>query len=485
MNYKYVSFLLIILACFACNAPISEEQKRPPNIVWIIAEDLSPDLGCYGHPLVKTPNIDALAAKGVRFERAFVTAPVCAPSRTALATGMYQTAINAHHMRYPDELRNDLPPHILPLNELMRRQGYQTANIKDAPGKGKSDWSFRSELAEYEEAHWDSLEENRPFFAVVNLRLTHRPFERDTIHPIDPNQVDIPPYYPDHPVTKRDWAQYLETVQVMDTQVGQVLDELQKRNWNKNTLVFFFSDHGRPMSRGKNYHYDSGTHIPLIIYCPDEVKWKQYLPPNTPNSQLISSIDLSATTLAMAGGTKPDWMQGRVVLGPDAETEREYVFAATDRIGGTFFKSRSVRSKQYKYIRNFNRDFSINSSATAYRKQMHPLYHVLNIYHELGRLTPEQQALVDPMPEELLFDVEADPFEVKNLISDPQYAEVLQEMRTQLQNWQEKTTDHGMNPDSEAITEAFADYRRNSHASRKEKIAAVEKAVREEIGNGK
>ena len=480
MKHKILLLFLCTLAFVVCTTP-ETAQNQPPNIVWIIAEDLSPDLGCYGHPLVKTPNIDALASKGVRFEHVYVTAPVCAPSRTALATGMYQTSINAHHMRYPDELRNDLPPEIVPLNELLRRQGYQTANIKDAPGKGKNDWSFRSDLAEYDVAHWDSLEVDKPFFAVVNLRLTHRPFERDTQHPIDPDAVDIPPYYPDHAVTRRDWAQYLETVQVMDGLVGQVLDELQERAWAENTIVFFFSDHGRPMSRGKNYHYDSGTHIPLIIHCPDEVEWESYLPENTTNSQLISSIDLSATTLAMAGGVKPDWMQGRVMLGPGTEPEREVVFSATDRIGGTFFKSRSVRNKSYKYIRNFNRDFSVNSSATAYRKQMHPIYHVLIVFNELGRLTPAQQALVDPMPEELLFDVAEDPFEINNLATDPDYGDVLEEMRSELKNWQKETQDHGMEADSEAITEAFAKYRRDSHSSRADKIASLAEAIEDEI----
>ena len=477
MRIRLLLCLSGMLAILACTSPAKEPVDQP-NVLWIVAEDLSPDLGCYGHPLVKTPNIDALAEKGVRFTRAFTTAPVCAPSRTALATGMYQTSINAHHMRYPDELKNELPQQVIPLNELLRQQGYQTANIKDYPGKGKTDWSFRSEMASYDTDRWDSLNPDQPFFAMVNLRLTHRAFERDSVHPIDPTQVEVPPYYPDHEVSRQDWAAYLETVQLMDGLVGEVLEELQNRNLADNTIVIYFSDHGRPMTRAKNYHYDSGYHIPLIMYCPEGLDWREYMPAGSTDDRMVSSIDISTTTLLLAGGTKPSWMQGRVLFGEQQEAERELIFCASDRIGETFFKTRSVRSSQYKYIRNFNHDFSVNSSATAYRKQMHPIYHVLNIFGEMGQLTPAQQALLDPMPEELLFDVEADPFEINNLVANPAHQPVLEHMRKELADWQSRTNDHGMNPDSEAIVQAFEDYRMQSSTSRAKKIQEAEKAVR-------
>ncbi|MBX2877207.1 MAG: sulfatase [Saprospiraceae bacterium] len=480
-NYTiFQSLCCVLLLVGSCTTP-EEVADPPPNILWIIAEDLSPDLACYGHSLVKTPNIDGLARRGVRYTQAFTAAPVCAPSRTALAVGMYQTAINAHHMRYPDSLKNELPADIIPLNELLRRQGYRTANIKDAPGRGKGDWSFRSDLVHYDTDRWDELQADKPFFAVVNLRLTHRPFERDTINPIDPANVDLPPYYPDDPVVRRDWAQYLETVQVMDQLVGEVLREVELRGWADNTIVFYFSDHGRPMTRGKNYHYDSGYHIPLVISSPETLDWHRYLPVGTTDDRLVSAIDLSATTLAMSVADKPTWMQGRILLGKQAEPERQYVFCASDRIGGTFFKTRSVRSKRYKYIRNFNHDFSVNSSATAYRKQMHPIYHVLNIYNEMGKLTPAQKALVDPMPEELLFDLAADPFEVNNLIADSSLVVVAEEMRAALKNWQTSTYDYGMEPDSEGIIQSFADYRVTGHRDRFEKINTLEKTIRAEI----
>ncbi len=481
---KTISVLIACASMWSCSNITQEHQvKNNPNILWILAEDFSPDLGCYDYPLVHTPNIDGLARKGVRFTRVFTTAPVCAPSRTALATGMYQTSINAHHMRYPDSLKNQLPSEVIPLNELMRRRGYQTAKIIDNPGKGKEDWSFRSDLAHYDLVRWDSLSVDKPFFGVVNLRLTHRPFERDSVHPIDPNLVDIPPYYPDHDVSRQDWAAYLETAQILDQQVGQVIDELAIRNLDENTIVFFFADHGRPMSRGKNSHFDSGNHIPLVIYCPPALSWNEFLPAGTTNDDLISAIDITATSLAIAGADKPTWMQGRVFLGNSKEEARDYIFCASDRIGESHRTLRSVRSKDYKYIRNFNPGWSMNATATAYRKAMHPIYHLLNIYHERDLLTPAQYVLVDTFPEELLFNVLEDPFEINNLIQSPKHQEVLEDMRQQLKDWQMRTTDHGMNPDTEALQEAFKDYAKTSHERYQEKITSREIEIRNLIDN--
>lgn len=475
----YLIGIVCYLPSFCQSVDVGNIDK--PNILWILAEDLSPDLGCYGHPIVYTPILDSLAAIGVRFTSMFTTAPVCTPSRTALATGMYQTTLNAHHMRYPEELKNDLPEEVIPLNELLRREGYQTANIIDPPGKGKEDWSFRSDIAHYDVNHWDEIKDDRPFFAVVNLRLTHRPFERDTLFPIDPADVEIPPYYPDHTVSRQDWKQYLETVQVMDREVGQVIQTLRRKNWTQNTIIFFFSDHGRPMTRAKNYHYDSGNHIPLIIHCPQKLKWEEHLPVGTIQPDLLSAIDITATTFAITGGEKPNWMQGRVFAGPQKEAERTHIYCASNRIGGTFFNTRSVRSHTYKYIRNFRHDFSVNSSATAYRKQMHPIYHLLNIYDEMGKLSSTQRALVEPMPEELLFNVKKDSFEIYNLASNPAYAEVLEKMRAELRNWQQETKDHGMKEDSDAIIQAFENYKRSSHETRADKIQANEEIVRASI----
>ncbi|MCB0632673.1 MAG: sulfatase, partial [Lewinella sp.] len=393
-----------ITALLACRQQEPETVTQPPNVLWILAEDLSQDLACYGYPGVLTPHVDALAADGMRFTRVFTTAPACTPSRTALACGMYQNSINAHHMRYPDELMTALPDGILPINELFRRQGYITANIKDSHGTGKTDWSFRSPVAGFDVQHWDSLSQDKPFFAVVNLRLTHRPFEQDTLHPVDPATVKVPPYYPDHAVAREDFAQYLETAQLMDQQVGEILTELENRGLRDNTIIVFFSDHGRPMSRAKYFLYDSGIQIPLIIQAPEKLSWRKYLPAGSVNDDLISAIDISATSLAFAGLDRQEWMQGRVILGPHPDDKRTAVFSVADRFGETHLKSRAVRTAQWKYIRNYIHNISVNEGATAYRKANHPIYHLLNIYNEKSLLTPEQKALVMPLPEEELYN---------------------------------------------------------------------------------
>jgi N-sulfoglucosamine sulfohydrolase len=477
---KKIIFLFFLLG-LGLYISCTKKEVQQPNILWILAEDLSPDLGCYGNSVVETPVLDKMALQGMRFTNVFTTAPFCTPSRTALATGMYQTSINAHHMRFPEELKNPLPAGILPLNELLRRNGYQTANIKDVPGTGKTDWSFRSDLAYYDVSSWDQIDPDDPFFAVVCLRLTHRPFERDSLRPVDPDAVQLPPYYPDHIVARRDWAGYFESIQLMDRQVGMVLDEVRKRGWSDNTIVFFFGDHGRPFTRAKTFLYDSGIKIPLIITSPENLDWSAYLPKGSENEALISAIDISATTLSMAGIDKPKTMQGKVMLGADREKDRDYIYAASDRHGEVFFKSRAVRSKKFKYIRNFNHDFSINEASTAYKKSNHPIYHLIDILADRDQLNQVQKNLVMPLPDEELYDVENDPYEVVNLADEPAFVDQLEEMRNALSTWQDQTTDYGMLEDSPAIVQHFIDYGVQSAASRVQKTESLRQYVLHEI----
>ena len=473
--------ILLFLLGLGLNISCTKVENQQPNILWILAEDLSPDLGCYGNSVVQSPVLDSMAQHGMRFTNVFTTAPFCTPSRTALSTGMYQTSINAHHMRYPEELKKPLPGGVLPLNELLRRNGYQTANIKDIPGTGKTDWSFKSDLAHYDVNSWDELDPDSPFFAVVCLRLTHRPFERDSLSPVDPDAVQLPPYYPDHLAARRDWAGYFESIQLMDQQVGMVLDEVRKRGWSDNTIVFFFGDHGRPFTRAKTFLYDSGIKIPMIITCPENLDWSNYLPKGSENNALFSAIDISATTLSMAGMKKPETMQGRVMMGPDKEKDRDYIYAASDRHGEVFFKSRAVRNKQFKYIRNFNHDFSINEASTAYKKSNHPIYHLIDILAERNQLNQIQKNLVKPLPEEELYDIQNDPYEVVNLADKPAYVSQLEEMRNILSAWQDRTNDYGMLEDSPAIVQHFIDYGEQSAASRAQKTERLRQYVLDEI----
>ncbi len=477
----YVFCALLVFGCGHQDKKIAALNASSPNIVWIIAEDLSPDVACYGNHLVKTPAIDALSKQGTRYTNAFATSAVCSPSRTALVTGYYQDAIGAHHMRYPEHLKPDLPDSIFPIHVLLEKHGYQTANIRSYPGNGKTDWLFRYNTDSYQHQHWDSLNSSKPFFARICLGLTHRMFSRDTINPVDPDVIKLPPYYPDHPVAKKDWGRYFESIQVLDKQVAHIIGDLQKRDLLKNTLIFFFSDHGRPMTRAKNYLYDSGLKVPLIVASYDPEIRKKYLDDRNTDERLLSLLDVNATTLRLAG-LRSYTSQGMPFLAASATETRKYVFGAVDRIGETFFKSRSVRSQRFRYIRNYRHDFSVNSTATAYRKANHPIYHLLNILAENDQLNPHQARLLKPMEAEELYDLQNDPYELNNLAANPESAASLESMRKVLDQWMSEIDDKGMLKDSPEIITAFEEYGKKSYQRHEEAIKRLNRVVRREIG---
>lgn len=468
-----LSVLLAVLA--GCSTP---ESERRPNIVWIMAEDLSQDLGAYGNELVTTPNIDQLAREGVRFTHVFTTAPICTPSRTALGVGMHPGSIGAHHMRYPDSLKPALPQDVQTMNTHFQEAGYVTANIQDDPGTGKVDWSFKADQgSQFGYGHWDALaQQEKPFFAQISISYTHRPFPEIDDADI-PEAIDVPPYYPDHSVARRDFARYYKSIERLDEEVGNVLAALERRGLRENTVVFFFSDHGRPMPRGKSFLYDSGIRIPAIIHIPQELEAPPQYQPGSTNDELISAIDFSATSLSMAGIETPESMHGRVFWGEDQAPEREYIFSAVDRTGESHFQSRAIRSRRYKYIRNYRHDFSINEMATAYRRANHPIYHLLNILDKQDRLSPAQSYVVEDVPPEELYDLEEDPHETNNLAGNPNYEDVRDKLRNRLEDHLEEIGDQGLNPDRRQIIRVFEEYGRRSYQQRKEEIRELHREV--------
>ncbi len=441
--------LLLFLSCHAAE----------PNIVWIIAEDMSPDLGCYGNQAVTTPHLDGLAQRGMKFNRMFTNGPACSPSRTALATGVFQTTIGAYHMRYSDALRPRLPEPITIIPEVMRKLGYYTGNIKNIgkTGTGKDDWLFQTEQKSWDTHDWKELIKHQPFYAHININESHRPFKSKSSISVKIDNMKIPPYYPDHPVTRSDWAGYLSEVNIVDEHVGDIIAQLEKDNLADSTIFIFISDHGRPMTRGKNWLYDSGTNIPFLLYIPTALQSPERYRAGTSDDTLLSGVDLVAETILLAGGTVPSWMQGRSFLRADSQP-RSFVATAADRFGNVDSCSRAIRTERYKYIRNFKTPGSIVASATPYRMASHPLFHLMTIMGERGLLNEVQAQLVKPLVPEELYDLEKDPFETTNLIGVESYQATHAELKKQLESWMADSKDRGLDQDSAEIIEHFHNY---------------------------
>ncbi len=479
MLRSLLALCLILTAGVLLSQQVSA-AKQQPNILWIIAEDMSQDQFCYGNSLVHTPNIDRLAAQGMRYTNMFTVAGVCAPSRSAIAVGMYQNSIGAMHMRYSDELKPELPGEVKTVSHILRDNGYQTF------GNGKDDYMFSIDGPSFEMNDLDDLHPDQPFFAKINSHYTHRIFKRDSLHPIDPQDVSLPPYYPDVKPLRDDWAAYLENVQLLDREVGALLDTLAAKGLLEQTIFFFLSDHGSPTLRGKYWLYDSGTRIPFIVHIPSSINLPEGFKPGTVDNELHASIDISATTLALAGVPVPQWMEGRPFLGDQTTASREYVFGAADRIGGVYFKSRSVRSSQYRLIKNFNNGRSIWENSTEYRKARLPYYNVIKILDNYNKLSGTEKLLVEPMPLYELYDIRSDPYETKNLAYDPDYAKVRSELEQVLHSWINEIDDKAFYPDSEEVQEHFIRYRTsNQEQYREERLESYNQIKNQLIKEGK
>jgi arylsulfatase A-like enzyme len=429
-------------------APASRAADRP-SILWLVAEDFGPELGCYGTTQVSTPNLDRLAAEGVRYTRAYTTAPVCSPSRSAFMTGMYQTTIGAHNHRSHRDDGYRLPQGVRLISDRMRTAGYFTANIRSFPrsvgfsGTGKSDWNFTIDGKPFDSDRWDDLKSHRPFFAQVNFDETHRKFRAPKL--ADPARVAIPPYYPDHPVTREDWAKYLDAASELDRKVGLILQQLEADGLAGDTIVVFMADNGQAHVRGKQFCYEEGLHIPLIIRWAGNLLPPRQFRPGTLDDRLIEAIDLAPTFPAIAGEPKPAGMQGRVFLGDRAEPPREYAFGARDRCDETVFRLRTVRDGRYRYIRNFTPDRPF-LQPNEYKEQSYPVWNLLKELHARAKLTTVQEALTAPtMPPEELYDLHADPHEIHNLATsrDPEHRAALERLRGVLDRWIEETGDMG------------------------------------------
>ena len=480
---KWAWLLSVVMLAMSCAGEVSIDDRAPskdldkPNILWIIAEDLGPELSAYGHPEVQTPNLDQLALNGVRYTHAFTTSPVCSSSRSAFMTGMYQTTIGAHNHRSHREDNYPLPDGVRLITDWLRDADYFTGNIVDLTdsdeefhyrevmeggfadfaGTGKTDWNFHYEGEPFDTDRWSDLARNEPFYAQVNFPETHRGPEWENAHkqimrPANPSAVSMPPYYPDHPEARADWAQYLNSIMSLDRKVGFVLNRLEEDGLADRTVVIFMSDHGRAMVRGKQWPYDSGLHVPLIVRWPSEIPAPKGFTAGAIEDRLIASIDVSATTLAIAGVVPPAKMQGQVFLGEGA-SPRAYVFSGRDRGDETIDRIRTVRDDQYRYIRNYYPERGL-LQLNRYKEFSYPMIPLMRELHEAGQLTSVQAALLAPSrPEEELYDLDVDPFEVDNVAEDPRHAEPLKRLRVALDEWIINSNDQGDMPERPEIYE--------------------------------
>jgi arylsulfatase A-like enzyme len=446
----------LFLCCLAFSTTLHAQGKRP-NILWLIAEDFGPHLGCYGTQEVSTPVLDGMAAKGMRFTRFYTTAPVCSPSRSAFSTGMYQTTIGAHNHRSHRDDGYTLPQGVRLISERMRDAGYFTANVKELPaeagfkGSGKTDWNFAPPMKPFDSSNWDDLKGHQPFYAQINCQETHRTFHGEP-H-ADPAKVKIPPYYPDHEVTRKDWAQYLDAATALDVKIGKIMELLKRDGLLENTVICFFGDNGQAHVRGKQFCYEEGLNVPLIMQWPSGFAAPAGYEAGKVSERLLMSIDLSATSLSWAGITKPEGMQGQVFMGANAEPARDYVFGARDRCDMTVFRFRTVRDARYRYIRNFTPDRPF-LQFNAYKEKQYPVWNLIKELAAQDKLTPEQAVLAAPtMPEEELYDLQNDPFEIHNLAKSnkPEDRAALERLSGVLTQWITQTNDQGRIPEPEEL----------------------------------
>jgi arylsulfatase A-like enzyme len=450
MRSRLYLIVIISIAALALVAPRRVAAATPPpNIVWIVVEDMSPNMSCYGETTIRTPNIDRLASEGVRFSRAFTTAPVCSPSRSALVTGMYQTTIGAHNHRSSrgaDKLH--LPEHVKLLPQYSRERGYYTVlgavndnrdRAKRSAALGKSDYNFVWDESVYDDNDWSGRKPDQPFFAQIMLRGGKNRGAK-VAKPVDPAAVKLPPYYPDHPVLREDWARYLNSVLKTDEEVGRILDRLRDEGLADNTLVAFMTDHGISHVRDKQFLYEGGIHVPLII------RWPGQIAAGTVRDDLVLQIDLSATTLAAAGVAVPSHLEGHALFATDFKP-RDHVVTARDRCDETVDRIRSVRTDRFKYIRNFYPDRS-HAQPNRY-KDAKPIMVTMRELNGAGKLTPEQaRVFAATRPEEELYDLKDDPFEMKNLASSADHAATLADLRGKLDAWIKSTGDKGQFPEA-------------------------------------
>lgn len=467
MNRNYLlgpGLVLCLIASLSAQSQSGGAESPPPplNILWISVEDMSSWLGCYGDEVAQTPNIDALAAQGMRYTQAHATSPVCSCARSTLITGCWATAIGSMHhragkpsakavSRNPDAYADipgyqaTPPPEVRCFPELLRAAGYFCTNAS------KTDYQFRAPVTVWDQsnrkAHWRNRPDpSQPFFCVINMTITHESGTFASKQPSPavtrPEAVPVPPYYPDSPLVRQDIARTYDNIAAMDKRVGKILKDLEEDGLRENTAVFFFSDHGVGLPRGKRSLYASGTQVPLVVWLPGSKA--------ATIERLVSFIDFAPTVLSLAGIAPPDWMEGRAFLGPHKKKGRPHVTFHADRMDAETDRTRAITDGRWRLLLNLKPDLP-HLYPVAYGDLV-PMMADIKKLQAAGKGTPEQwQMLSTPKPDRELYDTQTDPHEVYNLIDDPQHSERIAALETTLRAWMESTGDLGLMPEGEMV----------------------------------
>jgi uncharacterized sulfatase len=415
--------MMIALAGWLTLSPAPAAEL--PNILWITCEDTGPELGCYGDTYARTPNLDAFAKHSLRYLTAWSNAPVCAPARTTIISGVYPTSMGGEHMR--SEVR--MPEFMQMYPQMLRERGYYCTN------NSKEDYNLKKPGAVWDEssgqAHWKKRQSGQPFFAIFNLTISHESQIRTRPHTLehDPARAPLPAYHPDTPEVRHDWAQYYDKVTTMDAQAGQRLQELADAGLAEDTIVFFYGDHGSGMPRSKRWPYNSGLHVPLIVRVPEKFRGlapQDYRPGGT-TDRLVAFVDLAPTLLSLAGVQPPEWMQGHAFMGRHAAAPQKYLFGFRGRMDERYDMVRSVRNQRYIYVRNYMPHL-IYGQHIGYMFQT-PTTQVWKALYAAGKLQPPQTYFWEPKPAEELYDLQADPDEVRNLAGSAEHQAILDELR--------------------------------------------------------
>ena len=446
LNTTLVVSSLFSLQLQSCHI---EEKQELPNILWITSEDNSPLLGCYGDQLATTPNLDKLASEGFLYTHAYANAPVSAAMRSSIITGIYSCSGGCQHMR-SQYLKSD-QIHCYP--EYFRKTGYYCTN------NSKEDYNFSPEQSKGlwdvsgTKGHYKNRKPGQPFFAVFNCTISHESSIHKSIETSrlrhDPQQVKLPPYHPDTPEFRHDWAQYYDKVEEMDTWVGKILKELEEHGELENTIIFYYGDHGGVLCRSKRFVYETGTRIPVIVRIPEKFKYlyPDHTKPGSKIDRLVSLVDLPPTVLSILGVKIPDWMQGKAFLGTQKTPDPQYVYMFRNRMDERYDMSRAVRDNRYRYIRNY-------MPHRIYGQHLNYLWKAPSVQswqqaYEEGKCTDAQSVFWKTKPSEELYDTENDPWEVNNLADDPACQDILQRMRQACDDWTSEIKDADFIPEGE------------------------------------